>query len=163
MKPGKLEAVRRIEKRRRPAAPAVVQTLPSSPAAPARPVPSARIRQMRELGLSVSADATPEQLDKLQERFDLIAEYAHDVWCGLAGKDAPGPKVAEAEFERFVARLLDDGRLADALTAAQKTRRFKGGLPIRNGDYRLVARALRKFFPNAFPRTSLFGRLLGRG
>jgi hypothetical protein len=163
MKPARLEAIRRVERRQRPSAPAVVATVPSSPAAPARPVASARVRQMRELGLSVSADATPEQLDKLQERFDLICQYVRDVWRVLAGSEPAGPRVAEAEFHRFVAHLMDDGRLADALLAAQKTRRQQGGPIARNGDYRLVSRALRQFFPDQIPRASLFGRLLGRG
>lgn len=163
MKPGRLDAVRRVEKRRRPAAPAVVQNVPASPATPTRPLPTARIRQMRELGLSVSADATPEQLDKLQERFDLICEYVRDVLRTLVKADPDSQRVGDLEFHRFVAHLIDDGRLADALVAAQKTRRQQGGRVARNGDYRMVARALRQTFPDQIPRASIFGRLLGRG
>ncbi len=125
---------------------------------PARPAPSARVSQMRELGLSVSVDATAEQLDRLQERFDLVCQYVRDV-CAELNKDA---HVEEIEAKKFVAHLLDDGRLADAMMARQKTRQLTGGPPAHDSDYRIVVRALRQFFPQQFDKPSLFKRLLGR-
>ena len=163
MKPGRLDAVRRIERRQRPAAPPpVVQAAQTAPVVPARPGPSPRVRLLRELGLSVSVDATSEQLDRLEERFELVCRYVRDVWRALTGQEPSAQGVHEEQVQRFAAHLLDDGRLADALVAGEKARCLEGGPPQRNGEYRVVARGLRKSFPDHIPRPSLFGRLLGR-
>ena len=128
----------------------------------------AQTQQFKQLGLSVSADATDGQLDELWERFGLAGDYARDVWRRVNGRTPDDDGVQVDRFNRFVAHLLDDGRVADAIAAHQRRRGESSDAPLqRDWVFKRVAGSLGRHFPEQIQTrgslTRVFSFFTGKG
>ncbi len=173
MKAQRLSAVRRIERADQRAKAGGSRPVPAaraaSPAASAKaaaapprvePAVAKRIERARALGLSVSVEATPALLDKLEAEFHLVDAYVRAVWAKLVGDHADQCGVSAEQLSRFAAELCGDGRLMSEIAAAQQRRADSDAAPC-GGEYRHVAKALREHYADALPRSGLLSRLLG--
>ena len=157
MKPGRVAAVKQIERGGRTTPQAKP---PAAPAVRTDPAAAARIAEARGLGLSVADDASADKVADLLERFALALAYAQDVWARLAPSAEPPP---EHRMHRATARLFEDGRVADQVVATQRRRAANPDAPAPHGPARkAVATALRREFDDLLPARRLLGRLLGR-
>jgi len=164
MRPKRLAAVERIERRGGKVPSTIQHAPPAGPPAPADPRAAGRIAEARRLGLSVSGDASVDQVDRLLEEFALASRYVADVWKSLAGNRPETQGVSEGDWNRLVAWLFDDGRLAERIVSLQRDREQAGPATLKHGwEYRRVVKSLREQFASMLPKRGLLARLLGRG
>jgi hypothetical protein len=164
MRPKRLADVERIERRGKKVPTTIQHVPPAGPPAPRDARAAARIAEARKLGLSVSAESSADQVDSLLEQFALASRYAGDVWHALTGNRPEDQGVPREEWDRFVAWLFDDGRLAERVVTVQRAREQAPPAPLKHGwEYCRVARLLRGQFAARLPKRSLLARVLGRG
>jgi len=160
MRKGRVKAVRQVEGPKPSGPPTQIKRARSAPAL--RP-PSLRVRELRRLGLSVSADATDRQLDELTERFELANDYARAVYRRIAKATVDDGGPGADRFNHFVAQLLDDGRLAEAIAARQRQRAQDPQAPLHTDRvFKRVAGLLGRQFPEQISTRAWIIRIFQR-
>lgn len=119
------------------------------------------IQNARALGLSVSSDTTDGQLQRQLAEFRLAQTYVCDVWTTITGQTPDQRAIDETHFNRFIANLLTDGRLAIKIANTQKKRAAKNTGIKKKPPFREVKNHLYAKFSDALPKQSLIARILG--
>ena len=122
-----------------------------------------QLEAARRLGLSVSAEASPDLIKKRIEEFNRVLAYVEDVWQVLAdAKIHASGMITQDQLHRFIGRVLGDGHLASRVEATQREReQHPGTPPKRNAEFRRVASLLRAEFGKFMPKLGFLRRWIG--
>jgi len=160
MRRSRLQSVRQIEQTK-PSYPSTQPAL-QDPQKTVDPATQHQIQELRQLGLSVSPNASPEKLRALRDEFDLARRYVQDVVQTLA-PDTP-EKLSSQQLDRFTAMLFGNGRLIDYMATNQRARSTLALAPpplAKTPEFKQVARMLRRQFADVLPALPWWARLLG--
>jgi len=150
MRSSRLETVRRIERKKH----ADSEAGTTAQTGHTTPVAHKQIQELRQLGLSVSTQASPEHCRVLRQEFEWVSRYVHDVWDTLAPDPTNPPGPSNPRLDRFAAALFGDGQLASRVVALQQAREpvAPNKPPRRNSTFNQVAKLLRHEFDDTLPK-----------
>lgn len=129
---------------------------------PRNPGTGRQLEAARQLGLSVSAEASPDLIKKRIEEFNRVLAYVEDVWQVLVDAKIDVSGITQDQLHRFIGRVLGDGHLTSRVEATQREREQQPGTPPkRNAEFRRVASLLRAEFGKFMPKVGFLRRWIG--